>query len=303
MRKIFIVWLIAMLFNTGVNADVSLPGIFGDNMVLQREMKVPVWGRATPGERVTAELGGHTEETVADHDGRWKLYIGPLDTGGPFDLKISGTNEIVFRNVLVGEVWVCSGQSNMAMEVKSCKNAEQEIANADFPEIRYFQVKNFKASEPLDDVSPVTDPEHNWLNTWQICSPSTVGRLTGVGYFFGRDLYKMLRVPIGLISISWGGTTAEAWTPRDAIAGDPELKNILKDWPDYNNDEEWLKSEYAKYVKAVEEARKKKEEIPLYFNQPSVLFQRNNFTRCSLWDPWCDLVSGRIKCLPGIPVP
>ncbi len=160
----------------------------------------------------------------------------------------------------------------MAMEVRNCLNADQEIAAANYPEIRYFQVSNFKASEPMDDVAPVTDPGHAWLNQWQVCSPSTVGRLTGAGYFFGRDLYKNLNVPVGLISVSWGGTTAEAWTPREALAGDPEMKDILQDWPGYNNDEEWLRSEYAKYLKEVETARKNKEKPPLYFNQPSVLY-------------------------------
>ncbi len=255
-----------------VDAAVKLPKIFGDNMVLQRDMKVPVWGKADPGEKVTASLGGHSGVTIAGNDGRWKMYLGPLDTGGPFELKISGTNDIIFKNVLVGEVWVCSGQSNMAFELRHSLNAKEEIANADFPDIRYFQVKSNKASEPIPDVSPVSDPEHAWLNTWTICSPSTAGQLTAVGYFFGRDLYANMQVPIGLISVSWGGTTAEAWTPHEALASDPELDDILTDWPGYNDDEEWLRGEYAKYLKDAETARKNKQEMPLYFNQPSVLF-------------------------------
>ncbi len=272
MRKLVILSFIVIVYSAYVSASVSLPMIFSDNMVLQRNMKVPVWGHAAPGESISAELGGHTASVVTGKDGRWKLYLGPLDAGGPFDLKVRGQNEIVVKNVLVGEVWICSGQSNMALEVKSSMNARQEIASAAYPEIRYFQVINYKAPKPLDDVSPTTNPDLAWLNHWQLCSPETVGRLTAVGYFFGRRLYENLDVPVGLISVSWGGTTAEAWTPQDALAGDPEMKDILTDWPGYNNDEEWLKSEYAKYLKGVEEASKKKEEPPLYFNQPSVLY-------------------------------
>ncbi len=186
-------------------------------MVLQREMKVPVWGWADPGEKVMVELGGHYSETVAGTDGKWKLYLGPLDAGGPFELLVKGNNIITIQNVLVGEVWVCSGQSNMAMEVKSSLNAQQEIAAANYPQIRYFQVKRAKSSTPLDDVSPVEDANNSWLNKWLECSPSTVPNFTGVGYFFGRDLLNELHIPIGLISASWGGTTAEAWTPNDTL--------------------------------------------------------------------------------------
>lgn len=253
-------------------ADVKLPKVFSDNMVLQREMEVPVWGWADSGEKVLVSLGGHFAETVANYNGRWKLYIGPLDTGGPFELKIKGNNEIILKNVLVGEVWVCSGQSNMAMEVRSCLNAELEKESANYPKIRLFQVKRVKSKEPLDDVSPVEKSENSYLNKWQVCSPSTVSNFTGVGYFFGRELYQKLDIPIGLLSVSWGGTTAEAWTPIEAFQNDPNLGLALTNWPDYNNDEEWLRSEYAKYLKKVEIAKKEKVTSPLYFNQPTVLY-------------------------------
>ena len=272
MKKFVIGFILLVCAVSYADANVSLPKIFSDNMVLQRNMRVPVWGWADPGEKVTATLGGHWAETTAGPDGKWKLFLGPLDAGGPFELNLSGKNSVTIKNVLVGEVWVCSGQSNMAFEVQDCMNAGQEIKAANYPEIRYFQVKRAKAAQPLNDVSPVEVNQADWLNKWQLCSPATVGHLTAVGYFFGRDLYEKLGVPVGLISASWGGTTAEAWTPIDTLKNDPSLSLILKNWPDYNNDDDWLKSEYASFVKDVEKAHKERKEAQLYFNQPAVLY-------------------------------
>ncbi len=270
LKTVFVFFLLA--YAGMALAEVKLPAIFSDNMILQRGMKVPVWGWSDPGEKITAELGGHVATTIAGKDGKWKLWLGPLDAGGPFELKITGKNSITLKNVLVGEVWICSGQSNMAMEVKSCLNAGEEISTANYPRIRHFQVKRAKAAKPLEDVAPVPDSDGSWLNKWEVTDPSNVGHYTGVGYFFIRDIYRDLHVPVGIISVSWGGTTAEAWTPHDTLANDPELRLILKNWPDYNNDEEWLKVEYAKFEKQVKEAKKKGTEPPLYFNQPSVLY-------------------------------
>jgi len=270
MKKLFILFLLIYFSVDFANADIWLPKLFSNNMILQREMQVPIWGWADSGEKVTIEIGGHIAETITATNGKWKLYLGPLDSGGPFDLKISGKNTIVIKNVLVGDIWVCSGQSNMAMEVQRCQNAKQEISSANYPWIRHFQVKRTKAIEPFDDVSPVDKKSR--LNKWEVCDSLTVKHFTGVGYFFVRDLYKKLNVPIGIISVSWGGTTAEAWTPHDTLANDPELNLILKNWPDYNNDEDWLKKEYGKYLEHVEKARKKGQTRPLYFNQPSVLY-------------------------------
>lgn len=254
------------------DANIRLPALFSDNMILQSEMKVPVWGWAVSGGRITAEIGGHIATTIADEDGKWKLYIGPLDKGGPFQLKVTGKNEVIIDNVLVGEVWICSGQSNMAMEVKNSLNARREIAHADHPQIRHFQVKRTKSTEPLDDVSPVANAGTSWLNKWEVCDSTNVGHFSGVGYFFIRELQKKLDVPVGIISVSWGGTTAEAWTPMDTLVNDPELNMILDNWPDYNNDEAWLKTEYENFLEEIKKAKKQGIPEPLYFNQPSVLF-------------------------------
>jgi sialate O-acetylesterase len=272
MKGIYVILLINWIALGLANGNVKLPRLFSDNMVLQREIRVPVWGWADPGENVKAELGGHVAETVTGVDGKWKLYFAPLDAGGPFQLIITGKNIIIIQNVLVGEVWVCSGQSNMAMEVQECMNAKQEISTADYPQIRQFQVKRTKSLTPLDDVSPVDNPKADWLNTWEVCDPATVGHFTGVGYFFALDLYRKMNVPIGIIHASWGGTTAEAWTPHDTLETDPELGLILTHWTDYNNDEDWLKTEYENFVKEVEKAQNQGMSKPLYFNQPSVLF-------------------------------
>jgi sialate O-acetylesterase len=272
MKRPYVLLFVFLTAITQVSGNVRLPRLFSDNMVLQREMSVPVWGWADPGEKVIVALGGHVAETIASANGLWKLSLGHLDAGGPFQLIVTGKNNITIRNVLVGEVWVCSGQSNMAMEVKESANAIQEISSADYPQIREFQVKRTKSLVPLDDVAPVDHPETSTLNKWEVCDSSTVGHFTAVGYYFGLNLYKKLKIPIGLIHASWGGTTAEAWTPRDTMESDPDLNLILKNWPDYNNDEEWLRDEYGKFVKEVELAQKQGIKEPLYFNQPSVLF-------------------------------
>tara|TARA_R110002049_G_scaffold309306_1_gene520971 strand:+ start:6789 stop:8225 length:1437 start_codon:yes stop_codon:yes gene_type:complete len=241
-------------------------------MVLQREMRVPIWGWADAGEPINVLIGGHYSETVADNNGRWKLYLGPLDSGGPFEMTVIGKNKISIKNVYVGEVWVCSGQSNMAFEVQNSLNPEREINTANYPLIRHFQVSHTKANTSLEDIEPSPLNKNPTLDRWQVCSPSTVSDFTGVGYFFGRELFKDLNVPIGLINASWGGTTAEAWTPVDVLENNPKLEEILQDWPNYNNDENWLKLEYETFVAELAIARKEGNEVPIYFNEPSVLY-------------------------------
>ncbi len=253
-------------------ADVRLHALFSDHMVLQQEMVVPIWGKADPGEKVTVKISAFTVETTAGSEGKWMVRIGPLEAGGPFDMFIYGKDTVHIGNILVGEVWVCSGQSNMAMEVRNCLNADQEIASANYPAIRHFQVKRTKASEAREDLVTEVNGNTSWLNSWEICDPSTVGHFSGTAYFFALNLYKEKHIPVGIIHASWGGTTAEAWTPMDTLETDPAFREILRDWPAYNEDEEWLNQEYEKFVREVEKARLEGQEEPLYFNQPSVLF-------------------------------
>ncbi len=270
--KSFITLIFFLLLSQYSIAEVRVPALFSDHMVLQHEIDVPVWGWADPGEKVSVKIGDSAAETIANPEGKWKVRIGPLKAGGPFEMVISGSNTIRITDILVGEVWVCSGQSNMAMEVRSCMNAEEVISSADFPEIRHFQVKRSKAAHPLENVAPVVNSKNSWLNTWEICEPTTVGHFSGTAYFFALNLYKNRNIPVGIIHASWGGTTAEAWTPRDTLAANQQLKDILVDWPVYNNDEEWLTQEYEKFVQEVEKARLEGRDDLLYFNQPSVLY-------------------------------
>lgn len=264
--------VLLILFQNASVAQLWVPALFTDNMVLQCDMEVPVWGRTTPGEKVSIQIGKSQVETFANSEGKWKVSIGPLNAGGPYEMLISGEDSIRIRNILAGEVWICSGQSNMAMEVRSCQNAEEEISAADYPAIRHFQAKRSKASTPQEELSPSGGGTSSWLNTWEICDSSTVGHFTGSGYFFARELHRARNVPVGIIHASWGGTTAEAWTPTDTLHNDPALRDILRDWPEYNNDEAWLTSEYEKFAKELESARQEGRDLPLYFNQPSVLY-------------------------------
>ncbi len=210
--------LTGICFCTSVQADVRLPKIFGDHMVLQRDQPIPIWGWADAGESITVTLGTATATTKAGEDGTWTTSLPAQQVGEPLTLTVAGKNKISLSDVLMGEVWVCSGQSNMEWTVNSCDNAEQERASADFPRIRHIQIPKRPAGFPQDDVDA----------QWTVCSPATVGGYTAVGYFFGRHLHQQLDVPVGLIHSSWGGTRIEPWTPPCGFAAVPPLADILK---------------------------------------------------------------------------
>ncbi|HEY0763101.1 MAG TPA: sialate O-acetylesterase [Pyrinomonadaceae bacterium] len=200
-----------------VRAEVRLPAILGDNMVLQQATKVRIWGKARPGERVIVTFQNKSTKAVADAKGSWQVFIGPLNKGGPAELTVKGDNVLTIKNVLVGEVWLCSGQSNMEWPLANTIGATETMAQANYPEIRMFRVEHHTSEEPLADL------EGHWIVT----TPDEVAHFTAVGYFFGRELYQRLKVPIGLINSSWGGTPAEAWTCHEALVASPELKPIL----------------------------------------------------------------------------
>lgn len=202
---------------TAAAAAVKPAAVFCDNMVLQRDAKVPVWGTADSGEQVTVAFQGQEVSTVAK-GGKWIVWLKPLQTGEPAELTITAGYTITIQNVTVGEVWVCSGQSNMAWSVSRANNPQEEIAAANYPNIRLFTVARQVAPQPVDDCR----------GRWSVCSPETVGSFSAVGYFFGRHLHKELDVPVGLINTSWGGTIAEAWTSRPGLEGEEDFKPILE---------------------------------------------------------------------------
>jgi sialate O-acetylesterase len=205
------------LATTPVAAAVKLPSIFADHMVLQRDTPIAVWGTADPGEAITVKLGGASVSGAAGSDGRFALKLPAIAAGGPHTLTV---NAIEVKDVLVGEVWVCSGQSNMEWPVGAAQDPEKEAAAANYPKLRHFAVKKAIASEPLADAP----------GAWAVCAPDTVGAFTAVGYFFGRELLADLDVPIGLVHTSWGGTAAEAWTSRAALTADADLKPLVERW-------------------------------------------------------------------------
>ncbi|QDU96032.1 sialate O-acetylesterase [Lignipirellula cremea] len=199
-------------------AEVKLASVFGDSMVLQRELPVPVWGWAEPGEKVTVQFGDQSQSTEAGKDGRWQVTLTALkasDQGAT--LTVSGANTIELKDVLVGEVWICSGQSNMEWSLGGAINGKEEIADSDHPLIRLFNVPGHLTSPtPLSECP----------GKWQVCGPTTSGSFSAVGYFFGRRLQKELNVPIGLIGSNWGGTRIEPWTSPAGFHSVPELKEI-----------------------------------------------------------------------------
>jgi sialate O-acetylesterase len=188
-------------------ADVKLPALISDNMVLLQDSKANVWGKADPGEKVTVTLGDKTASTAADETGKWSVKLEGLKPGSGKEMTIGGKNTITVENVAVGEVWVASGQSNMEMAVKAAANSEQEIAAAKFPDIRVFTVTKKGSVTPLDDCT----------GKWEVATPENTGHFSAVGYFFIRELNQKLKQPIGLIHTSWGGTPVETWIPESGM--------------------------------------------------------------------------------------
>jgi len=198
-------------------AEVRTPAVFGDHMVLQRERPLRLWGWADPGEEVQVQLAERTASTRADEQGRWLVVLEPMPAGGPITLEVRGENTLRFEDVLVGEVWLASGQSNMEFPLIRARESEREIADAEHPEIRLFTVSKAIARSPQDDVT----------GSWTVCLPETAGSFSAVAYFFGRTLHQELEVPIGLVHSSWGGTPAQAWTSREALVAHPSLKRAV----------------------------------------------------------------------------
>ncbi|MBL9114566.1 MAG: hypothetical protein JNJ83_06125 [Verrucomicrobiaceae bacterium] len=206
--------LLLGLIPPSANAEFKLARLFSDHAVLQSGVDVPVWGWAEAGEQVTVTLGGHTSSATAGKDGRWVLKLPPLKPGGPHVLQAkAGTASLTVSDVLVGEVWLGSGQSNMAMTVGNSKDFEKEQKAAHLPNIRMFTVGGSATKEPQQDC----------VGSWVVCSPETVGRFSATAYFFGRDIHTALKVPVGLINSSVGGTPIDSWLDADVQRASKEL--------------------------------------------------------------------------------
>ncbi len=208
---------------TAAPVGLRLPGFFGNNMVLQRDLPVPIWGWAAPGVVVVVEFAGQTVEATADASGKWVAKLAPMPAAGDgqaLAVRLQGeTGEgaaLVLDNVVVGEVWLCSGQSNMEWSVGGTTNAQQEMAAAELPGIRHVKIAKLAADLPQDDIKAA----------WAVCSPATVGGFTAVGFYFARQLHAELGVPIGLVGSNWGGTRIEPWTAPEGFHAVPELQAI-----------------------------------------------------------------------------
>ena len=204
-----------------IQAEPSLPHLFGDHMVLQRDMKICVWGSADPGEHISVALAGSTAQTIAGADGRWKVSLAPMAAGGPFVLTVRGKTAITSKDVMIGEVWVASGQSNMTFALSGSAGADQELARANNPGIRFFTVPGKIAVTPQLDTRPAM---------WEVSTPETSKVFSAVSYYFAKRLHETLRVPVGIILSAWPGTQGEEWTDLDSLQREPILWPILERW-------------------------------------------------------------------------
>ncbi|PXV66743.1 sialate O-acetylesterase [Dysgonomonas alginatilytica] len=211
MKKYAYILLLMSLLTCGLQAEVKLPHIFSDNMILQRDKVLKIWGWADKGEKIQVSILEQTKNTQADESGYWSVNLDPIPYGGPYQMRVQGSNNtITFDNILIGDVWLCSGQSNMEMPVNGwgqVYNYEQEIKDANYPTIRAFNVEKAMSMTPNSDFN----------GKWQVCSPQTVSGFSAVAYFFARKLNKELNIPIGIINSSWGGTDIETWISENSF--------------------------------------------------------------------------------------
>lgn len=264
-----------LLISVYSKAIVKMPHIFNDNMVIQRDQVVNVWGWADKNEAVEITFNNQTKKAKANKDGYWSVQLNPMAYGGPYKMSIKGKNNIIeFNNVLIGDVWICSGQSNMEWTVSNVNNTAEEISSANYPQIRSFSVNKDMSFKPLNDLN----------GTWEICSPQTVSNFTAVGYFFARQLNRELNIPIGIINTSWGGTDIETWTSSETFQALPEVfrerysKNLTI--TDYDKLVENNSIARAAYLKAIEDEQGLKEK---WYNPSTNV---TSWTKTIVPQPW-----------------
>jgi len=243
MKKILFAVVFALGAAGSAFAELKLPAIFTDHLVLQRNRPVNVWGWDNPGQDVTVQFAGQSVVAKAGADGKWTAKLQPLETSAVSrQLKVNGSAAKVLQDVLVGEVWLCSGQSNMEWPVSSVDDPDLETLTAKYPLIRHVTVPKVGTQQPQND----------FVGQWDVCTPENIGQFSAVGYFFGRTLHQALGVPIGLIDNAWGGSAAEAWVPRNVLAADPDFKTYLDDW---STREQGLEAATEAWLKALEKWR------------------------------------------------
>jgi sialate O-acetylesterase len=220
----FIILSFGLLASTTLLAIVKPSSLFSEHAVLQRNIPIPVWGTADGGEKVTVSFKNETQTTIADASGKWMVKLPKQKAGGPYKLEIKGTNTITIEDIYVGEVWLCSGQSNMDMTVAredrywcGVHNEEKEVAEANYPEIRIFDV----------DFTPTNTEQQNAPGKWEVVSPTSVGHMSAVAYFFAREIYRKLNIPVGMITSAFGASTAETWISKPALDARPNLKPLM----------------------------------------------------------------------------
>ena len=212
------VLVLAILFSIFSNANVRMPLLFSDGMVLQRNKPIPVWGWADANEKVEVRFNKQIKTITADKNGKWMLNLDSEKAGGPFELTILGKNKMVIKDVLVGEVWICSGQSNMEFQMSKTMNAKAEIEDSNYPMIRHFGVAQDLSGTPKEDLK---------AGKWTVCNKENLPDFTAVGFFFAKKIYAELKIPIGIINTSWGGTCVETWTSRKAFEKSPEFRDRI----------------------------------------------------------------------------
>lgn len=250
-------------------ADVKTPAIFGSHMVLQQGQKNRVWGWADAGEEVTVSIDKQKLTAKPGEHGRWQVELEPLAVGGPYTLTVQGKNTLTFEDVLVGEVWICSGQSNMQWSVNRANDPDLERLTAKFPKLRLITVPNVGTQEAQNDFK----------GAWTACTPDTVNSFSAVGYFFGRQLHQTLDVPVGLINNAWGGSACEAWVNRDLLTKDGKYEELLARW---KAEEENLpkaledyKAKHAAWEIAAKEAKEKGQPAPTAPQNPEARMKGN----------------------------
>jgi sialate O-acetylesterase len=254
-------------------AQVRLNNLFTDNMVLQQQSSVPVWGWAQPGEKVVVKVSWTPQAQVAataDQNGKWKVLISTPQAGGPYTFTVKGKDDLLtVKNVMAGEVWLCSGQSNMWLPLRRCDDAQAEIQKADYPNIRFFTVGQVTSDTPQENCS----------GKWEVCSPDTAKEFSATAYYFGRELHMKLNVPVGLIHASWGGAPADSWTSEKTLRSDPQLTKIFTVWKGWEDAYETVNKEYEIKIEQWRNAKKKNQEGSELVKEPDVPDAVYNITR------------------------